>query len=849
MSQDPVDVLNAANANIQRLVLDNGLTVLLKEDRSAPLVALQYWVGAGAIHEGDHLGGGLSHYLEHMVFKGTDTRAPGQVSTDIADAGGFINAYTSNDRTVFHATLPAERWLVGLEVLTDAVFRPSFPPDEWEREREVILREVDMSEDNPGSVLNRLLWETAFRTHPYRVPVIGWRDILVTMTRDHLVDYHRRHYSPDNLILAIAGDIPVAEMAAAVREHVGAIPRTPRTPAHIPPEPTQMAERYQRRTGPYQITRLAWVFHTTDLAHPDTPALDVLASAVSSGRASPLVRKLLEEDRLVHQINAWSYTPKDPGLFGITAECDPDNEAETIAALRREVARWQTEPFDATRIQQARREVVIQAIHNLATMDGQAASMASGEFYAADPRHIETYIEQVRRVTPEDLTRVARHYLRDNNGTWTILAPEGQPEPETQRDEADTLHVEQITLPNSLRLIVREDSRLPLVHVAAVMGGGLLAEAPDQAGIAQLCADLLTRGTSRHSAAELAERLEARGIALAAFSGRNTSGLNASGLSEDLPLLIEAVADCLLDPQFPNDELDKQRALQLAAIQRELERPMTHAQQMVRDAFFPNHPYRHSRQGTPETVSALTREAIQAHHQKQLGSSNLVLAVFGDVHTAGVQALIEKAFAPLPTRPAMEWPALPAPPRQPQRVEQTLPFKQTVLVRAWPAIPIHDPRNTALEALVAILSGLSSDLFIEVRDKRGLAYYIGANQLAGPIGGLFQIFAGTTDEGLTEVETQIQRHADILRADGPRAAEVARAIEQLLADLAHARQNNAMLAQQCAIDELLGLGYRYSLDAADRLKQLDTEAIRAIAEHIFTAPGSVTAIVHPADTP
>jgi hypothetical protein len=127
MSQDPVDVLKTANQGVRRLVLDNGITLLLKEDRSAPLVALQYWVGAGSIHEDEHLGGGLSHYLEHMVFKGTATRSPGQVSKEIADAGGEINAYTSNDRTVFHATLPADRWLVGLDVLTDAVFHPSFP--------------------------------------------------------------------------------------------------------------------------------------------------------------------------------------------------------------------------------------------------------------------------------------------------------------------------------------------------------------------------------------------------------------------------------------------------------------------------------------------------------------------------------------------------------------------------------------------------------------------------------------------------------------------------------------------------------------------------------------------------
>jgi zinc protease len=849
MAQDPVDVLKTANQGVRRVALDNGLVVLLKEDRSAPLAAIQYWVGAGSIHEAEQLGGGLSHYLEHMIFKGTGTRGPGQVSQEIADAGGEINAYTSNDRTVFHVTLPAERWLVGLDVLTDAVFHPAFPEGEWACEREVILREYDMGEDDPGRVMNRLIWETAFRVHPYRIPIIGWRDILVTMGRDDLVAYHRKHYSPDNMILSVAGDIPLDEMEAAIRERLGKIPRTPREQALIPAEPPQLAERTGRKTGPYEVTRIGWVFHSTDLADADTPALDVLASVTGSGRSSLLVKRLREERQIVLDVDAWSYTPKDPGLFGISAECEPDKEAEVIAALREEVLRWQKEPFDNAQIERARREVLVGAIQELSAMDGQAGAMASGEFYAGDPRHTEVYLEQVRQVTPEDLTRVIRKYLRPENGSWAILAPESREKSVPARGIAADLNVQTHSFSNGLRLIVREDSRLPMAYVSAVMGGGLLAEADGQAGISQLTSDLLTRGTSRHTAAELAELLEARAISLASFSGRNSYGLSAAGLSEDLPLMLETVAECLLDSQFPTDELEKQRALQLASIRRALEQPMTHAQQMVRAAFFPGHPYRFSVQGEPDTVTALSREAIQSHHRKLLGASNLVLAVFGDVKAASVIAQTDKFFAALPARSVPAWPPLPPAPKEPVRVEKRLPFKQTVLVRAWPGVAAGDPREDAISVLMDTLSGLSSDLFIEVRDKRGLAYYAGATQFSGPVGGLFQIYAGTTEEGRAEVETQIQAQADRLRTAGLRPEEFSRAIEQLLAEIARARQNNGGLAQQCALDELLGLGYRHSLETAERLQHLTPEVVRAAAESLFAFPGDATAVVTPDEIP
>ena len=849
MAQDPVDVLKTSNAGIRRLVLDNGMVVLLKEDRSAPMVAIQFWVGAGSIHEADHLGGGLSHYLEHMVFKGTAARGPAQVSQEIADAGGEINAYTSNDRTVFHASLPAARWLVGLDVLGDAVFHPAFPEDEWAREREVILREVDMSDDDPGRVLNRLTWETAYRVHPYRVPIIGWRDVLTTMDRDDLVAYHRRHYSPDNVILSVAGDVALGDMEDAIRARLEKIPRTAREPVLVPAEPPQLAERFGRKTGKYEVTRIAWVFHATDLADPDTPALDVLASAVGSGRSSPLVKHLREERRIVLDVDAWSYTPKDPGLFGIGAECEPEKESEVVAALRDEVARWRTEPFDPARIEQARREVLVGALQELAAMDGQAAAMASGEFYAGDPRHTEIYLEQVRQVTPEDLTRVVRKYLRPENGSWAVLAPEKEGSSGTIRGETADLHIREHVFANGLRLVVREDSRLPMAHVAAVLGGGLLAEPEGKAGVSQLASDLLTRGTSTHTAAELAERLESRAISLASFSGRNSYGLSAGGLSEDLPVMLDTVAECLLDSQFPVDELEKQRALQLAAIRRALELPMTHAQQMVRDAFFPGHPYRFSTLGDPDSVAALSREDVLACHRKLLGASNLVLAVFGDVKLDAAVAAVEKSFAALPALSAPTWPALPPAPPTPVRIEKRLPFKQTVLVRAWPGIAAGDPREDAVSVLMDALSGLSSDLFIEVRDKRGLAYYVGATHFSGPVGGLFQIYAGTTEDGCAEVETQIQSQAERLRDAGLRPEEFSRAVEQLLAEQARARQNNGGLAQQCALDELLGLGYLHTIQTADRLKHLAPEAVRAAAESIFTAPGDATAVVLPDETP
>lgn len=849
MNHDPLQAIHAANQGVRRVVLDNGLVVLLKQDTSAPMAAIQFWVRAGAIHEAENLGGGLSHYLEHMVFKGTPTRDPAAVSKDIADAGGDINAYTSNDRTVFHVTLPAKNWRTGLDVLSDAVFSPAFPEDEWAREREVILRECDMCDDNPDRMLSRTLWETAYQVHPYRVPVIGWRDILRTMTRDQLVAYHRAHYSPHNAILAIAGDIPLDEMEAGVRERMAALPRTAVAPIFIPAEPPQMAPRRVTKAGPYQTTRVALAFHSTDLADADTPALDVLACAVGSGRSSLLNRRLLEERRLVHAVEAFNYTPQYPGLFALSAECDPAKGAEVEAAFAEEVERWKTEPFDASAIERATRELLVAAVGELATMEGQASSMASGEFYEHNPAQVERYIAQLAAVTPEDLTRVARKYLDLDKATWVLLVPErpadGAPaEPLADAAEAK-IDLALKTLANGVRVVLRPMPRLPVVSVAAVVGGGQLAELEGQAGIAKLASSMLTRGSSKTGAMELAARLEQKGASLAPFSGRNTYGLTGGCLSDDLPMLLDSIAECLLDAQFPADELEKLRDIQLAALRRAQEKPMFHAQDLVNRTLFKGHPLQYPALGTEESIPALDREKVAAYHRGLLSRTNLVLSIFGDFDVEATAARLETLFAGLPDRPAPVPPPLPPPPAAPVTLTKRMPFLQTVIFQAWPGLSIPDSREVAADILADALTGLSSDLFIEVRDKRGLAYYVAATQFHTPAGGLFGIYSGTTEAGAPAVLEQISLQTARLSSAGLRTDEFDRAKVQLLADDARALQSYASLAQECATDELLGLGCRHFLDRAPELGTMTQEEVARVASSLFEAHPCVTAIILP----
>ena len=844
-----LDVLRESNASLRRIVLDNGMVCLIKEDRSAPVVAMQIWVGTGAMHEEESLGAGLSHYMEHMIFKGTQKRGPTDISREIDEAGGDINAYTSNDRTVFYCDLPSRNWTVGIDVLSDAVMNASLPEAEWEREKEVILREFAMGYDDPDRVINKLLWATAYRVHPFRVPVIGYEDVFRTMTRDNLEAFFHRHYVPDNMIVSIVGDINATDVEARLREAFAGFKRRARAPVIVPQEPPQLSPRETRETGPYNIARLQWAYHTVALSDPDSPALDILANIVGQGRSSRVVADLKEKQKLVYDIDAWSYTPKDPGLFGLSAAFDPAREAEVVAAIEKQVGSWITGSFTDEEIAKAKRQMLVGELSSLQTASGQAASYASGEFYAGNPRFGEEYLARLESVDSAALQAVAKKYLRPENRTLVILAPAVTNEvTTTTAAAAPASQFHRVTLSNGIPLIVREDHRLPFVYASVVLGGGLLAEDASNNGITQLMSDLLTRGTAKSSADEIARRLENLGATLSPFAGRNSFGLTAQSLSADADVLLAMLADCLLHSSFPEDELAKQRDVQLAAIRQQREQPMFLAQELLRRQLFPSHPYRFTPAGTEESVAALTRDRVKDKFNELLTSGNLAISIFGDIAVADAQKLAESAFADVPKGPAPSWDHADQEPKLPGRQEAREPREQAVLLLGYPGIDLRDPRVDAVNVLSRALSGLSSDLGIEIREKRGLVYYVGAFSMAGTDPGFFSLYAGTREDAVKEVETLMREQVHRIVKDGLRDEEWKRAREQLLAAADMSLQNNGELAQACALHELYGLGYRYVLDLRDRLQALDSEAIRAAAASLFKDDREAIAAILPATT-
>src|SRR5688572_4262297 len=405
--------------------LPNGLEIIVEEDHSAPVVSVQAWVKTGSIHEGAWMGAGLSHLLEHMLFKGTPARRPQDFARAVQDHGGYINAYTSFDRTVYWIDTPVRGLTEALDLLSDALMNSTLPPDEFVKEQEVIRREFAMGFDDPDTVAGKQLFATAFSQHPLRHPVIGHLDVFNQIGREDLVAYYRSRYAPNNIFFIVVGDVDAdaihAQLAAYFEKH----PRRPLPDVLQPREPAQLGRREQHAEFPTELTRLGMVWHVPEITHPDLPALDLLATVLGGGRSARLYRRLREELGIVHSVDAWCYTPASAGLFGVDAVLDPEHRDAVQAEVFAQLAAVVNEGVSRAEVDKARRQFLSHQFGALTTMRGKASDLGANWLYARSLRFTHDYLAAAQHVTPDDLRRVAQLYFKPANLTVTSLNPPG----------------------------------------------------------------------------------------------------------------------------------------------------------------------------------------------------------------------------------------------------------------------------------------------------------------------------------------------------------------------------------------------------------------------------------------
>jgi len=423
--------LNSAQAEpVQEFVLDNGLKVLLLEDHKSPSVTFQVWYRVGSRNEKDGKSG-LAHFLEHFMFKGTPTTKPEEYSRIIAKNGGQSNAFTTTDMTVYFATMSRDKISVELELEADRMANALLGETYFEPEKKVIQEERRLrTDDNPAAALGEVANAVAYTVHPYRRPVVGWMEDIQNLSRQDLVDFYKLYYSPNNAFIVVTGDFTTAELLPKIKAAYGKIPRGADAPQVSVTEPEQRGERRVIFKKEAELPFLLMFYHAPNLKSPDSYALDLLSVVLAGGRSSRLYHELVYQKRLAHGIDAdYSSVSIDPTGFSIDAQLLPGKDpAELEREIDRVVEKVKSELISDKELQKAKNQVEAAFIFAQDSIFGQAMKIGYYEI-AGGWRQMESYLDGIRKVTREDIRRVAKLYLdRDRRTVGTLIPTKEKPQ-------------------------------------------------------------------------------------------------------------------------------------------------------------------------------------------------------------------------------------------------------------------------------------------------------------------------------------------------------------------------------------------------------------------------------------
>lgn len=848
-----------------RYELPNGLKVVLQENHAAPVVAFQAWVGVGSADETPDEAG-IAHVFEHMLFKGTERRGVGQIAHEIEAAGGDINAWTSFDQTVYHLVLASRYFDTGLDILADAVQRSSFDPVELQRELQVVLQEIKQGEDSPSRVATQLLFSSAYTAHPYRKPVIGSAKSVATLTREKLLDFFHRWYVPNNITFIVVGDFDPAVARAKIAAAWGqadARPLNRQQRLEPPQEKTRsaVAERDVRET------QLALAFHIPSIKSGDTGALDVIGILLGQGESSRLNTSVKRNKQLVSDVYAYTYTPKDPGLFVIGASLMGDPEQAERAMLR-ELFRLAHEDVAGEELAKAKTIIESDAVYQKETVQGMARKLGYFETVAGGAEFETEYLAQVTALTPERIRDVVSRYLVTSNMTATVLRPQKEATADLKRRLVSAAREEEKAaadrfaatvivpgedgvirkvLPNGVRLLVKRDASVPVVAYRAVWVGGLRYEDVKSNGVNYMLASLVTRGTKTRAGESISKEIEGMAGAIGGFSGRNSFGLRAELLSRNWERGLDILADCVLNPVFPEAELDKERRQVLDELHTQEDNLSSVAFRLFSESLYKKHPYRLDMLGTSSSVAGFTQRTLRDAYRRWFPLADMTLAIVGDVDPARV---VEKATALFGAEGTQHAAApkitVEAPPKGgPVQVFRYLTRQQSHMVIGFPGTTIDDPDRYALEVLATILSGQGGRLFVELRDKKGLAYRVNAFSLEGIDPGYFAVYIATSHENLEAAQAGIRAELDGITAEPVGAVELDRAKKYLVGAHEISLQRRAALASTLAFHESYGLGYDEYRRYSAGILAVDAAAVQRIARKYLDWDRAIIATVKP----
>ncbi len=846
-------------AGTVRHVLPNGLTLLAQRDPTAPVVAVVTHVKAGYFDEPDEWVG-IAHVLEHMYFKGTARRGPGDIARETQLVGGYINAGTIYDKTVYYTVLPAAGDGLGraLDVQADALMHAFLDPDELARELEVIVQEAKRKLDTPSAVTVETLYATLFRVHRMRRWRIGTPEGLRRFTAQDVRAYYETRYTPDRVIVGIVGHVDPERALSQAADLYGGWRRPSAEVPPSPPEPDRPGPALRVLRGDIQRPLVAIGWRTVGTLHDDAAALDAAAVILGCGRGSRLYQAV-RLPGLASAAQASHYTPTEVGVFEIGLEGDATTVDEAVTRALALAAELAADGPTAAELARVRALTATGWARRFEASDGRGTALCEAEALG-DHRLVDELYRRGLDVSAADVRRVARRYLdpaaaggvlyvrdgmspRLEGATWPpaathrspvraawppVVTATRRPAPDAVSQHAGGVGRRSV---RGIDLLARAKPGSGLVTVGLVVPGVPGGESARTAGISVLLARTALRGAGGLSADALAGAAESLGGDIAPHVGTEVAGWWVTVRADAAAEAAELLRRVALEPTLDDRDVAVERALQASDARRARDDMFRHPIQRVLAHAFAGDPYGLPALGEPETVAALDPDDVR-RWGAALSARRALAVVVGD----GDAEVLLDALAPLEAWPggADEAPeGAPAPWCASQGAESRAKA-QTALAMAFPAVPSASPDRYPLVVLGALLSGLAGRLFDELRERRSLAYTVAALPWLARRGGAFLTYIATSPDREDEAREAMLTELARIRVEAVPEAELARARNYAAGTFEVRQQLGRSMAAEIADAWVLG-----TLDELPeipgRLRAVDAADIARVTEPVLVA--------------
>lgn len=830
----------AADFNVYKL--DNGQTVVIQEVKSNPIVTIDTWIKTGSINENDE-NNGVSHFLEHLFFKGSTNHAPGEFDKILETKGAITNAATSKDFTHYYVTIPSKDFDLALEMHSDMLLHPLVPRKELEKERKVVIEEIMKDANSPNTLVYDNLVNMLYSDHPYKRKVIGKADIISSIHRDEIMGYYNKYYNPSNMVTVIVGDVDANSAIEKVKSDFNSEYKKPIKNVY----PKEKILTAQQKKVAYFDTQSGYMligFRGTKIDDKDSYALDVLSTILGDGRSSVFYRNIKENKQLANTIGAANTGFKDDGIFYVSTTFDPEKCEKLQDSIFEEIENVQKNGVTQSQLQLAKNVIERDTYYERESISNIASEIGYTFVTTDDTKYYETYLDNVKKVTVQDVKDVANKYLGREKSAVSIVLPENCKEVKvsniTQKTEpaklvSENSNTQKYQLSNGATLLLTPNRVNDIIAISIFAKGGEFIE--HIPGTADLTAAVLTKGSKKYSSVEFAQTMEDNGIKIVPSAKADSFNMTVLTTKNDYEKTLELLNEIINNATLDEFEIEKAKNDELNSIKKSKDVPLNLAVDNYKALIFEGSPYSYSNNILEKNLPRVTKNDVKNYYDKVFYPQNVVISINGNVDKETTIAELTNIFN---NKKGEKFDynkhLVQSLTTEKQACSKVKDLKTDWIIMGWQTSGVLNRKDYAtLQVIDSLLgSGMSSRLFKNLRDRDGLAYQLGSQFSPHILKGSFITYIGTNPENLDYAQKRMKEEVFRLKTEFVGSKELQEAKDKLLGHYIIGQETNLDKATTIGWFEVSGRGYEFDEQYSQLINSVTESDIIEVANKVFT---------------